>query len=164
DAWRHAALGRRPSGGEPYIIERESGQQPRGFEGDLAEYLAGKLGLRPELVRKDWAGMTPGLPRGDLRGILNGHQWVANREGMMSSTIPYYVYRLRLLVRRDSPVREWADLRRRPGQTRKRVCVLGKTAADRYLKEHYAGDVEIIALDTEGTTTAMTKVVHGEYD
>ncbi|HZY85005.1 MAG TPA: ABC transporter permease subunit [Gemmataceae bacterium] len=153
-----------PSGGEPYIIERESGQQPRGFEGDLAEYLAGKLGLRPEFVRKDWAGMRMDLPRGDIDVILNGYEWFADAEKAMSSTIPYYAYRLRLLVRRDSPVREWADLRRRPGEARKKVCVLGQTAAYRYLKEQYAGDVEIIALDAEGTTTAMTKVVRGEYD
>ena len=34
---------------------------------------------------------------------------------------------------------------------------------DHYLVQ-FAEDVEMIALDAAGTTTAMTKVVRGEYD
>ena len=34
--------------------------------------------------------------------VLNGYEWSPEREGEMASTIPYYVYRLQLIVAPDS--------------------------------------------------------------
>ena len=42
--------------------------------------------------------------------------------------MPYFAYRLRLIVHRDSKIAGWDDLRRRPGQKRQSVGVLRNSA------------------------------------
>jgi polar amino acid transport system substrate-binding protein len=149
------------SGGAPYIIDRGPDQQPEGFEAELADYLAGKLGLRPEFVRKQWDSLPQDLRRGDVDVILNGYEWFPERERVMASTVPYYAYRLRLVARRDGAVRGWDDLRRGP---RKKVGVLKDSAAHRYVEGQYGKDVEIVALGDDGTTGVMSKVVGRDFD
>lgn len=148
------------SGGEPYLIERP-GQQPGGFEGELAEYLAAKLELAPHFVQRSWPQMPQDLARRDIDVILNGYEWFPSREEVMASSIPYFAYRLRLVVRRDSPLRDWNDLRRRPDRPKIRIGVLRDSAAQRYLEEHFPDDVEIEGYDEEGVTGVMLKVVDG---
>src|SRR5579871_2198885 len=122
------------SGGAPYIIERGADQKPVGLEGELAEYLAGRLGVPSQFVQKDWDMLPQDLARGDLDVILNGYEWSPERERKMASTIPYYVYRLQLIVAPTSPIHDWDELRRaRSGQTLK-VGVLSDSAAHRYLE------------------------------
>jgi polar amino acid transport system substrate-binding protein len=147
------------SGGEPYIIEGEKGEQPSGFEGDLARYLADKLGMKSEFVPAEWDSLPQLLQRGNIDLVLNGYEWSAERESQMASSIPYYAYRLELIVRKDSLIRSWADLRK-PGL---RVGVLKDSAADRYLQETYP-ELKIEATVTEGTAKALEMVQQGRYD
>jgi polar amino acid transport system substrate-binding protein len=142
------------SGGEPYIIEADQkGQQPSGFEGDLAQYLAGKLGLKSEFVQNDWDTLPALLQRKSIDIVLNGYEWTAERESRMASSIPYYAYRLQLIVRKDSPIRTWNDLRKKG----LRVGVLRDSAAHRYLETTWP-NLDIVALSTEGTTEVMSRV------
>jgi polar amino acid transport system substrate-binding protein len=145
------------SGGQPYIIERDN-QQPAGFEGELAQYLARKLGRESEFVKGEWDKLPLLLRRGGIDMILNGYEWSAEREKAMLSTIPYYAYRLRLIVRKNSRIRDWSDLA--PGQ---RVGVLKDSAAERYLKENFP-KLDIVALGDEGTTGVMRLVAQGALD
>src|SRR5262249_60017189 len=98
------------SGGEPYIVERE-GAEPEGFEGELARYLAGKLGRTSKFVQGEWDKLPLLLRRGNLDVVLNGYEWSPEREKAMLSTIPYYAYKLRLIVPKGSPIRDWGDLK-----------------------------------------------------
>ncbi|MFM7152251.1 MAG: substrate-binding periplasmic protein, partial [Gemmataceae bacterium] len=148
------------SGGEPYLIEKRQGQ-PAGFEGELAQYFAKELGFPPRFVQRDWAQLPQDLSRRDVDLILNGYEWFPAREDVMTSTIPYFAYRLRLIVRRDSPLKGWDDLRRQPGKPRIRVGVLRDSAAQRYLEHHFAGEVEVEGYDQEGVTGVMLKVGDG---
>ncbi|MGL4554312.1 MAG: ABC transporter permease subunit [Gemmataceae bacterium] len=147
------------TGGEPFLLERP-GAQPGGFEGELAEYLGAKIGRTPTFVQRTWANLPEDLRRGDIDAAFNGMEWFPAREEVMASTVPYFVYSLRLIVRKDSPIKGWDDLRLRPGRAKVTVGVLRDTAAERYLKEQYADDVTVEAFDDEGVTGVMRKAVN----
>src|SRR5207244_4257209 len=150
-------------GGEPYIIERPN-KKRQGFETDLADYLARKLGIEAQFVQRTWENLPQDLQRGDVDIVLNGYEWSSEREQAMSSTVPYFAYRLRLIVHRDSKIAGWDDLRRRPGQKRTTVGVLRNSTAERYVQERYGDDVKIVALDDEGTTGVMKSVENRGLD
>lgn len=153
------------SGGAPYIIERGPDRPPSGFEADLAEYLAGRLGVPSRFVQKDWDMLPQDLARGDLDVILNGYEWLPERERKMASTIPYYVYRLQLIVAPGSAIRDWDDLRRDRSGRQLKIGVLSDSAAHRYVEKTYPSrDVQIIALSVEGSTGLMNMVKNGKLD
>lgn len=153
------------SGGAPYILERGPGEQPSGFEGDLALDLAARLGVSSQFVQKDWDMLPPDLARGDIDVILNGYEWSPDRERKMTSTIPYYVYRLQLIVAPASPLRDWDDLRRARSGRQLKVGVLSDSAAHRYLEKAYStGDIQLVALSVEGSTGLMNMVRNGTLD
>src|ERR1700752_2282445 len=81
------------SGGGPYIYEGAD-HQLTGFEYELAEYLAAKLGVRAEFVQWEWEMLPQILTSGKIDVVLNGFEWSAERESQWSSTIPYYIYKL----------------------------------------------------------------------
>jgi polar amino acid transport system substrate-binding protein len=154
------------SGGAPYIIEGEGKSAPTGFEAELAEYLAGKLGLRPKFVPRSWEMLPQDLDRGsDIDVILNGYEWWPERERTMASTIPYYVCKIQLVVRPGSPVRDWADLHRGRSGKQLRVGVLSESSSHRYVKKTFAEDeVKVIDLSEEGITGVLTMVRQGNLD
>jgi polar amino acid transport system substrate-binding protein len=151
-------------GGAPFIIEGKDGRLT-GFEVQLADYLAKKIGRRAEFVQKEWDSLPQDLARGDIDCILNGYEWTAEREREMRSTIPYYVYKLQLIARaNDSSLTSWDDLRRKPGQRKKRVGVLASSAAHHYLDRAFADDIDLEAKGEEGTTGVMLSVDTGNLD
>lgn len=153
------------SGGAPYIIERGPDWPPSGFEGDLAEYLAGKLGVAARFVQKDWDMLPSDLGRGDIDVVLNGYEWSPERERKMVSTIPYYIYRLQLIVAPGSAIHDWDDLHRSRSGRQLKVGVLSDSAAHRYVEKAYTDrDVQIVALSVEGSTGLMNMVRNGKLD
>lgn len=152
------------SGGAPYLIDQGSGRQVTGFEAELAQYLAQQLSVSSKFVRKYWDMLPQDLERGDIDMILNGYEWTPQRERAMDSTVPYYVYRLQLLVAPTSPIRNWADLRGGRSVKRLKVGVLSDSAAHRYIEKEYRDDVEIVALSEEGSTGLLGMVREGKLD
>ncbi|MGQ9591852.1 MAG: ABC transporter permease subunit [Planctomycetota bacterium] len=147
------------SGGAPYVYEGAGGRLT-GFEYDLMDALAGKLGVRSEFVQGQWDKLLQLVDRGDVDVVANGYEWSEEKERNWLSTVPYYVYRLQLLARKGDPnLRSWDDLRKAP---RKRVGVLIGSAAERYLEERCARDVDVRSYD--GVTNAMTSVAQGQID
>jgi polar amino acid transport system substrate-binding protein len=127
------------AGGAPYVYGPPDRRE--GFEVELAEYLGERLGVPTEFVQGDWDEIPEALLRGNVDIALNGYEYLPDREGRIPSTIPYYVYTLRLIVRtNDQSIRSWDDLR----HSGKRVGVLRGSAAARYLLANYANDVTII--------------------
>jgi polar amino acid transport system substrate-binding protein len=130
-------------GGGPYIYE-DKDNKVTGFEVDLAEYLAKELGVRAELVTSEWNMLPQKLDRGGIDVVLNGYEWSKEREKSWSSTIPYYIYKLQLMARKDdNSIRSWDDLRAKPGGALKQVGVLGDSAAERYVGEQFGKTVEL---------------------
>ncbi len=131
------------SGGGPYIYQGPENKLI-GFEYELAEYLAKELGVRSEYVNWEWEMLPQILDRGSIDVVLNGYEWSEERERRMSSTIPYYIYKLQLMARaNDNSIKNWDDLRAAPGQRRKRVGVLQGSAAVRYMEKRFGDAVEL---------------------
>jgi polar amino acid transport system substrate-binding protein len=153
-------------GGAPYIIEQSEGTAPTGCEAELAEYLADKLGLRPQFVQRSWAQLPKDLQRGtDIDVILNGYEWTEERDRIMLSTIPYYICKIQLVVRPDSPIQDWTDLQRASSGKRLRIGVLSDSASQRYLEEKLTrDDVEVIDLSSNGITGMLTQVRDRKID
>ncbi len=152
-------------GGAPYILEHGPNRAPSGFEGELAADLAARLGIPARFVQKDWDMLPSDLARGDIDVLLNGYEWSPQRERKMASTLPYYIYRLQLIVAPGSSMRDWDDLRRARSGRQLKVGVLSDSAAHLYLKKNYApSELTIVALSVEGSTGLMSMVRNGTLD
>ncbi len=90
-------------GGEPYAY-RDPSDNARliGFEVDIAEAVARRLGVRSEFVQNDWQNLIPSLERGDFDIILNGLEVTPARRARVAFTRPYYAFSETLVVRQDS--------------------------------------------------------------
>jgi polar amino acid transport system substrate-binding protein len=110
-------------GGEPYVYEdaKEPGKLV-GFEVEIADAVARRLGVKARFVQIAWSNLVPGLERGDFDVILNGFEATADRRARLVLSRPYYVYAETLAVRRDAPLR-YLDL------AGKRVGTLNQTYA-----------------------------------
>jgi polar amino acid transport system substrate-binding protein len=150
------------SGGGPYIYQGPD-NKITGFEVELANYLAEKLGVRAEFVAWEWEMLPQILSRGTIDVVLNGYEWSADREQLWSSTVPYYEYKLALLAREnDASIASWDDLIAKSGQPKKRVGVLQGSAAERYLEQRY-GDSIVLKKYSE-LTSVMGLVEDGQLD
>ena len=102
-------------GGEPFVFQDTS--RPgglAGFEVELADGLARRLGVRAEFVQNDWQTLVPSLERGDFEVALNGLEVTGARRARVAFTRPYYAFTETLVVRRDAgPIAGLADLRGR---------------------------------------------------
>jgi polar amino acid transport system permease protein/polar amino acid transport system substrate-binding protein len=132
------------AGGAPFIYE-EPGKGEVGFEVELARFLGEKIGRKPEFVQCDWDTIPDVLERGNIDVGLNGLEYRPEWEAKFPSTLPYFVYTLRLIVRDgNSDIRSWDDLRT-PRDGKPRVGVLRGSFAERYMREKFGDDVEVIA-------------------
>jgi polar amino acid transport system substrate-binding protein len=100
-------------GGEPYVFQDpKDGARLVGFEVEIADSLARRLGVRAEFAQNDWQNLVPSLERGDFDVILNGLEVTAARRGRVAFTRPYYAFAETLVVRRgDAGVHGLGDLR-----------------------------------------------------
>lgn len=101
-------------GGEPYVFEDPEDGRLVGFEVEIAEALARRLGLRAEFVQNDWSMLVPSLERGDFDVAMNGLEVTDARRGRVAFSRPYYVFTETLVVRRgDRGAETLGDLRGR---------------------------------------------------
>lgn len=133
-----------PTGGAPYVFK--SRDQPDGpyigFEVEIAEYLARRLGRTAQMVEGDWAQLPQQLkkPAHVEKGVdivLNGYELRRDLCEQFAVTRPYYIFRLSLLTRKDSDIRSWDDLRNRS------CAVLGGTVAHEYVKNRFGDDIRL---------------------
>jgi polar amino acid transport system substrate-binding protein len=150
------------SGGGPYVYQGPDGQLI-GFEYELMEYVARELGLRNEYVNWEWEMLPQKLKQGGIDLVLNGYEWSEERERETASTIPYYIYQLQLLARTDDEtIKDWDDLRAKPGDPRKRVGALQGATAARYLEQKFGDTIELKKYPE--LTMVMGLVEHGQLD
>ena len=152
-------------GGGPYIYPRdENPDEVTGFEVDLAAKLAEYLKVAPDLQEGMWDALPDMLRANKMDIIMNGYEWTPNNVAAMEPTMPYYVYGLQLLVRKDSPVQSWEDLcKPLPDGSKPKLGALVGSAAEEYLRvPEYDGPCEVIAYD--GNTDAMREVETGKLN
>ncbi|MBA3460462.1 MAG: ABC transporter permease subunit [Deltaproteobacteria bacterium] len=111
-------------GGEPYVYEDpQNPSQLIGFEVDIMNAIARRLGVKAKMVQYTWSNLVPSLERGDFDVVMNGLESTAERRERILLSEPYYVYAETLTVRAGEPFRSLFDL------TGKRVGTLNQTVA-----------------------------------
>jgi len=111
-------------GGEPYVFEDPADRtRLTGFEVDIMDALARRMGVKPRFVQFNWSNLVPSLERGDFDIAINGIEATAERQSRVLLSHPYFIYAETLAVRTGSAVRSMADLEG------KRVAVLNQTYA-----------------------------------
>jgi polar amino acid transport system substrate-binding protein len=88
-------------GGAPYVFQDPMDPNRLiGFEVDLADALAAKLGVRARPVLGPWDSLLELLARGDFDVALNGIEVAEEKKRVCELTRPYYAAAERLTVRR----------------------------------------------------------------
>ena len=88
-------------GGEPYVFQDpEDGSRLTGFEVEIADGLARRLGVRVSFVQNDWQMLVPALERGDCDVVLNGLEVTPARAARVRFSRAYYRFGVSLVVRR----------------------------------------------------------------
>jgi polar amino acid transport system substrate-binding protein len=117
-------------GGEPYLWEDpKDPSHIVGFEVDIMEALARRLGVKQRFVQYNWSNLVPSLERGDFDIAMNGLEATAERANRILMSRPYFVYAETLAVRKGAPYRSLADL------AGKRVATLNQTYAHDLLRD-----------------------------
>ncbi|HZN33368.1 MAG TPA: ABC transporter substrate-binding protein/permease [Pirellulaceae bacterium] len=145
-------------GGGPFVFPREDDPtQVQGFEIELASLLAAKLGVKARFSQGQWEKLPDLLERGDIDIVLNGYEWTPTWSQRYAASIPYYVYELQMLVRKnDDRLKQLKDLSMPGLDGKMRIAVLGGSAAETYVRKTFGSDVEVVTY--EGTTDAMRGV------
>jgi len=117
-------------GGAPYTFpDPRNPARIIGFEVDLANALAARMGRRARFVQNQWDGLVPGLERGEYDVVINGLEVTPERAEKIHFSIPYFNSTLTITTRADDHrIQQADDLR---GLT---VGVLRVTFAEKYVQ------------------------------
>lgn len=101
------------NGGAPYVFQDANDpERVIGFEVEMMEKIAGRLGVKPKLVIVPWDQLVPALLRGDYDVVFNGLEKTRQRLTVINFTIPYYVLSEQITVRKgDERFSRMEDLR-----------------------------------------------------
>jgi polar amino acid transport system substrate-binding protein len=117
-----------PNSNAPYTFY--SGKTLTGFEYEIINAVARRLGRRAEFVQNDWDGLIPGLHRGLYDCVICGIEITADKANQVGFSAPYYFTFEQFVGRRGLP--PLASLKQLRG---KKVGTLDQTAALRMLEE-----------------------------
>jgi polar amino acid transport system substrate-binding protein len=115
-----------PEGGAPFVEASPADpDKVVGFDVDLAELIARRLGRQPRFVLVAFASIDQSIARGDADIGLSGIEDTPTRRSVLASTVPYYAFREVLAVR-DADASRFRTLTDLAGR---RVGTLGGTIA-----------------------------------
>jgi len=126
-------------GGAPYVYpDPQKPEQLIGFEHDLADALAARLGVKARMIQNQWDQLIPGLERENFDIILNGLELTAENQQRISMSQPYYVYTEQIVTRKGAKgLTHLNDLKG------KAVGVLSSTVAERLLEQMGGANLKI---------------------
>jgi polar amino acid transport system substrate-binding protein len=142
-------------GGGPFVFPAaDDPTSVSGFEVELAQLIADELGVRPEFAQNQWDKLPDLLARGDIDIVLNGYEWTPDRSQRYGTSVPYYIYELQLLARADdTTLKSWQELQHPADGRKRKVSVLGGSAAQDYLEQVIGDRIEPVLF--EGATDAL---------
>lgn len=151
-------------GGGPYLFaDPQDPGHLLGYDTLLAAELAKTLGVHAHFLQAGWDKLPAFLQAGQIDILTNGYEWTPERARQLEASLPYYIYGLRMLVRREETrLHDWPELAGLNGQRKWRAGVLGDSAAEFWLAKTYPQTVEIVKY--EDSTTAMRDVAEGTLD
>ncbi len=142
-------------GGEPFVYENPANpSQLTGFEVDLMNAIARRLGVKARMMQYNWSNLVPSLERGDFDVVMNGLEATPERRERILLSEPYFVYAETLTIRAGDPYRSVFELRG------KRVGTLNETYAHDILEMIDGIDVKVY----EGTEEPYLDLVQGRSD
>jgi polar amino acid transport system substrate-binding protein len=118
-----------PNSNAPYAFYAK-GKNLIGFESEIINAVAKRLGRRAEFVQNDWNGLIPGLQRGLYDCVVAGIEITPDKAEQVSFSAPYYFTFEQFVGRRGAPaISSLEQLKDR------KVGTLDQTAALRLLEE-----------------------------
>jgi len=118
-----------PNSNAPYAFYSK-GKDLIGFEWEIVNAVANRLGRRAEFVQNDWNGLIPGLQRGLYDCVIAGIEITPDKAEQITFSVPYYFTFEQFVGRRGSPaINSLEELHSR------KVGTLDQTAALRMLEE-----------------------------
>ena len=96
----------------PFNFRDEQGKLT-GFDVEIAEGIAGKLGVKPEFTTTEWSGILAGLQAGKYDAIVNQVAATDQRRQTFDFSEPYVVSSPQLVIRANEtrPLKTPADLK-----------------------------------------------------
>src|SRR6516165_11005867 len=89
-------------GGAPYTFpDPRNPAHVIGFEVDLANALAARMGRTARFVQNQWDGLVPGLERGEYDVVINGLEITPERAEKIHFSTPYFYSTLTITRRVD---------------------------------------------------------------
>jgi polar amino acid transport system substrate-binding protein len=126
-------------GGAPYVFpDPNKPEQLTGFEFDLADALAAKLGLKAQMVQNQWDQLIPALDRGNFDIALNGLELTPDNQQHIAMSRPYFVYAQQIITRKSTD-----GLTRLENLKGKAVGVLSGTVAQRLVEQMSSAEMRI---------------------
>jgi polar amino acid transport system substrate-binding protein len=118
-----------PNSNAPYAFYSK-GKNLIGFESEIINAVANRIGRRAEFVENDWNGLIPGLQRGLYDCVIAGIEITPDKAEQVTLSVPYYYTFEQFVARRGAPaITSLEQLKDR------KVGTLDQTAALRILEE-----------------------------
>ncbi|MFL5330861.1 MAG: ABC transporter substrate-binding protein/permease [Gemmataceae bacterium] len=153
-------------GGAPYIYRDEShDNRITGFEVELMEHIARRLGVKSVFKQGDWKNLLNELNQARSFDVAcNGIELTPGRLRTSIATIPYFVYELHIFARADdNRAMNWDDLHHpKPDGGSWTVGVLEGTSAAEVMASKFSEHVT--ARSYGGTTEGFRDVVNHNID
>ncbi len=142
--------------GAPFVFHDPADQSRlTGFEFDLIQVLARRIGSDPVFVQNDWDGLIPGLQRDLYDVVIDGIEITPEHQAAVDFSTPYYRTAERIAVRRDA-----TGLDSVPALRGHVVGTLKDTLSQRLLEQ--AGGITLRSYDDE--TNAYSDLANGRLD
>ncbi len=126
-----------------------------GFEFEIINSIARRMGRRAEFVQNDWNGLIPGLHRGLYDCVICGIEITPDKSEEVDFSIPYYLTFEQFVARRGTPsITSLDQLRNRS------IGTLDQTAALRMLE----GTHGVTAKTYDQEVNAYQDVANGRLD
>lgn len=148
-----------PSGGAPFVyFDPSNPDRVIGFEMDIMDAFSAHLGVKPRMVRGDWAALVDNMLAGRTDMVVNGIEINAERRDKVLFSEPYYVYEQQLTVRAEDreKYRSLDDLKGR------KIATLNAAEANNVLLA--AGFTEDLLCPYDDSLTPYTELELGRVE
>lgn len=143
------------SGGYPPFNYFNKQNELVGFDVDVANEVAKRLGVKLKPVTTEWSGIIEGLRAGIYNGILGSMAATEQRKKVVDFSTPYYYSGAQMFVRADAPFKSAAELKD------KAVGLVTGTTFEQDAKDLGVTDIRLYKDDTHTLTELSNKVISG---
>ncbi len=139
-------------------FESMDGNKPVGFDVEVAQALAKKMGVTLEVISTAWDGIIPGLKTKKYDMIMSAMTITPDRQKEINFSTPYYTSNQSIAVVKGSPIKSQADLKGKVVGVQ--IDTTGQTKAEELQPK--VGIKEIQKFDT--ITVAFEALEQGKVD